>query len=217
MPLLAAQGSTAPEPVQRLQSDLCGLFPHLRPPLLCGEALEISSATSAAVETGAADDSCTHCRERMLPCWNTNQCLTCRHTQPASPKARSMRRVPQSPAALPQRASLRQAASPPPQHRQQTLRRMSSCRIGRPGSAGASGQQIAVCSMETRWSQVLLPASMVYHSVIPCSVCNVSCTSQETLHAHATGKKHIRRVGCHPHLWAARLQWPIFCQHCASK
>lgn len=27
-----------------------------------------------------------------------------------------------------------------------------------------------------------------------CNVCNVSCTSQETLHAHASGKKHMRRA-----------------------
>ena len=70
-------------------------------------------------------------------------------------------------------------------------------------------QQIAICDMESRRIQVLWPAVKANHSVVLCSVCNVSCTSQETLHAHASGKRHIRRVGCQYSCAAVRVP----CKH----
>lgn len=39
-----------------------------------------------------------------------------------------------------------------------------------------------------------LPADSAFHDACPCSVCNVNCTSRETLMTHATGIKHKRRV-----------------------
>ncbi len=65
--------------------------------------------------------------------------------------------------------------------------------FGQEGGAGKNSAAQAAASAE--------PVGLNFLSERPpwrCSVCNVTCTSQDTLAGHATGAKHRRRVRCHP-------------------
>ena len=131
--------------------------------------------------------------------------------------------MPQSPAALPPMASLRQAASRPPQRRQQTLRRMSFSRNGHPGSAGAISNAWQLRRDSSR-SMVLLPATTGYNAQ-PLSLSvqrlqrflhqpgDAPC-ARKRQEAHQKGELPCTRPRCSEHSLQAPYKQVACCKTC---